>query len=87
MRKPKTAAKVSGVASKRSSRMLVNVDEKLAAKVKRISKSNTAAEAVDRALDYYARSHNYLKVLKLYGTGGVAESYDPKADARRSSAY
>ena len=79
MRKPKTAAKASSVVTKRSSRMSVNVDEKLAQKVKRISKAKTAAEAVERALDYSARSHDYSKVLKLYGTGGVAEGYDPKA--------
>jgi hypothetical protein len=79
MRKAKSAAKASGVATKRSARMSVNINEKLAAKVMRISKSKTTAEAVERALDYYARSHDYSKVLKLYGTGGVAEGYDPKA--------
>jgi Arc/MetJ family transcription regulator len=84
MRKPKTEAKASGVAAKRSSRMSVNIDEKLATKVKRISKSKTTAEAVDRALDYYARSHDYSKVLGLYGSGGVADGYDPKAAYSRN---
>lgn len=84
MRKPKAAAKASGAAVKRGARTSVIVDERLAAKVKRISKSKTTAEAVERALDYYARSHNYSEVLGLYGTGGVAEGYDPKAAYSRN---
>lgn len=79
MSKSKTSAKSSGVAVKRGERTSVNIDGRLVAKVRRMSKSRTAAEAVERALDYYARTHDYSQVLSLYGTGGIADSYDPKA--------
>jgi Bacterial antitoxin of type II TA system, VapB len=79
MSKPKSAAKSGSVAVKRGTRSAISVDEKLAAKVKRMSKSKTTTEAVERALDFYARSNDYSKVLALYGTGGVAEGYDPKS--------
>lgn len=55
------------------------LDTRLVAQVKRIARVDTAREAVQAALEHYARSRDYSAVLALHGTGGVARGYDPKA--------
>ena len=57
------------------------LDPKLVARVKRLAGVKTTREAVRIALEHYARSRDYSAVMALYGTGGVAEGYDPKASA------
>lgn len=79
MSKPRSASKSSGVAVKSGVRTNVVLDEKLVARVKRLSRARTTREAIQLALEHYARSRDYSKVLALYGTGGVAADYDPKA--------
>jgi Arc/MetJ family transcription regulator len=79
MRKPRTTAKGAGVAVKSGSRTNIVLDERLVARVKRLSRAKTTREAVHVALEHYARSRDYSKVLALYGSGGVAKDYDPKA--------
>jgi ribosomal protein S7 len=83
MRKSRTSAKSAKVAVKRATRTSVPVDERLVAKVMRMSKAKSTADAVTLALDHYARAHNYSKVLTLYGMGGVADGYDPKLACSR----
>jgi Arc/MetJ family transcription regulator len=79
MRKSKTSARSAGVAVKSGARTNIVLDERLVARVKRLSRAKTTREAVHVALEHYARSRDYSKVLALYGTGGVAKDYDPKA--------
>lgn len=57
------------------------LDTRLVARVKRLAGVRTTREAVHAALEHYARSRDYSTVLELYGSGGVAEGYDPKAAA------
>jgi Arc/MetJ family transcription regulator len=55
------------------------LDSKLVDQVKRLAKVKTTRDAVHVALEHYVRSRDYSGVLALRGTGGVTESYDPKA--------
>lgn len=57
------------------------LDSQLVARVKRIARVRTTREAVQTALEHYARSRDYSGILALHGTGGVAKGYDPKATA------
>jgi Arc/MetJ family transcription regulator len=57
----------------------VVLDARLVARVKRLARVKTTREAVHVALEHYVRSRDYSAVLALHGSGGVAESYDPKA--------
>ncbi len=81
MRKPKTAAKSIATPTKSTSRTNIVLDARLVARVKQLAGTKTTREAVQVALDHYARSRDYSRALSLYGTGGVAEGYDPKAAA------
>ena len=62
----------------RGTRTNIVLDPKLVARVKRLARVTTTREAVQAALEHYARSRDYAAVLALRGTGGVAEGYDPK---------
>lgn len=55
------------------------LDPDLIARVKRLARVKTAREAVQVALEHYARSRDYSRILELRGTGGLARGYDPKA--------
>lgn len=57
------------------------LDRALVAKVKKLSKASTTREAVQVALEHYARSRDYSRVLALFGSGGVTPGYDPKKAA------
>lgn len=57
----------------------VVLDIKLVRAVKRLAKVRTTRDALHVALDHYVRSRDYSAVLKLRGSGGVAQDYDPKA--------
>ena len=81
MPKPKTTAKRVVVPTKSSTRTNIVLDAALVARVKRLSGTKTTRDAVQVALDHYARSRDYSKILSLYGSGGVAKGYDPKAVA------
>lgn len=67
---------------KAGARTNIVLDERLVARVKRLSGARTTREAVQLALDHYVRSRDYSRVLELYGSGGVAEQYDPKTSDR-----
>jgi hypothetical protein len=69
----------------KSARTNIVLDLALVAKVKRIAGVSTAREAVRIALDHYARSRDYSDVIALFGTGGVAEGYDPKLTDPKTS--
>jgi len=79
VRKSKTTAKSAGVAVRSGARASIVLDERLVARVKRLSRAKSTREAVHVALEHYARSRDYSKVLALQGTGGVFKDYDPKA--------
>ena len=79
MKKPRATARSAGVAVKSGTRTNIVLDERLVARVKRLARAKTTREAVHVALEHYARSRDYSKVLALYGSGGVAKDYDPKA--------
>jgi Arc/MetJ family transcription regulator len=68
----------SAVSARSSSRTNIVLDDRLVAQVKRLSGARTTREAVQLALEHYARSRDYSRVLALYGTGGVSKGYDPK---------
>jgi Arc/MetJ family transcription regulator len=78
MSKSRTTAKSAGVSSKTGTRTNIVLDGRLIARVKRLSHAKTTREAVQLALEHYTRSRDYAKVLALYGSGGVAENYNPK---------
>lgn len=74
----------SGSSKKRpgtQGRTNIVLDTKLIARVKRLAGVATAREAVQLALEHYARSRDYASIIALHGTGGVAAGYDPKASA------
>jgi Arc/MetJ family transcription regulator len=77
MKKPKSSQR-SAVSVKTGSRTNVVLDERLVAKVKRLSGAKTTREAVQLALEHYARSRDSSRILELYGAGGVSKGYDPK---------
>lgn len=79
MGKSRSAPKSAGVSVKSGVRTNIVLDERLVARVKRLSRAKTTRDAVQLALEHYTRSRDYSKVLALYGTGGVAKDYDPKA--------
>jgi Arc/MetJ family transcription regulator len=81
MTKPASRTRSTG-AAKTAGRTNIVLDERLVAKVKRLSGARTTREAVQLALDHYVRSRDYSRVLALYGSGGVAEEYDPKTTDR-----
>lgn len=66
----------------KAARTNIVLDGRLIARVKHLSGARTTREAVQLALDHYIRSRDYSRVLALYGTGGVAEGYDPKTTDR-----
>lgn len=68
--------------AKAAARTNIVLDERLVVQVKRLSGARTTREAVHLALDHYIRSRDNSRVLALYGSGGVAEGYDPKATDR-----
>lgn len=77
-------ATIAPVAKKRGSkassgRTNIVIDPRLVARVKRLARVKTAREAVNVALEHYARSRDYSRVLALRGSGGVGQGYDPKA--------
>lgn len=76
--KKRTVRRKSAVASRSGARTNIVLDERLVARVKRLSGAATTREAVQLALEHYARSRDYSRVLALYGSGGVSEGYDPK---------
>lgn len=73
-----TAAKRRGSRAS-SGRTNIVLDPKLVARVKHLARVKTAREAVNVALEHYARSRDYSRVLALRGSGGVTQGYDPKA--------
>lgn len=79
MSKTRARARSAGVAVRSGTRTNIVLDERLVARVKRLSRTKTTREAVQVALEHYARSRDYSKILALYGSGGVAKDYDPKA--------
>lgn len=79
---PRKSATASGSGLTRTNIVL---DRALVAKVKKISRASTTREAVQVALEHYARSQDYSRVLALFGSGGVAPGYDPKASSRSGS--
>lgn len=81
MARPVSRGKSAGVA-KAAARTNIVLDERLVARVKRLSGARTTREAVQLALDHYIRSRDYSRVLALYGSGGVDEEYDPKTTDR-----
>ena len=76
--KKRAVRQKSAVAVKSGARTNVVLDEKLVARVKKLSGAKSTREAVQLALEHYARSRDYSKVLALYGTGGIQKGYDPK---------
>lgn len=78
MKKPVSRSRSAG-AVKSAARTNIVLDERLVARVKRLSGARTTRDAVQLALDHYVRSRDYSRVLALYGSGGVSEGYDPKA--------
>jgi len=78
MSKPKSIAKRIATPTKSSARTNIVLDARLVARVKRLAGAKTTREAVQVALDHYARSRDYSRIMSLYGTGGVAKGYDPK---------
>lgn len=77
MKKSSTRQK-SAVSVKTATRTNIVLDERLVARVKRLSGARTTREAVQLALEHYSRSRDYSRLLALYGTGGVSKDYDPK---------
>lgn len=69
----------SAVSVRTGIRTNIVLDERLVAKVKRLSGAKTTRDAVQLALEHYTRSRDYSELLSLYGTGGVTDGYDPKA--------
>lgn len=76
--KKRAVRQKTAVAVKAGARTNIVLDERLVARVKQLSGAKTTREAVQLALEHYTRSRDYSRVLTLYGTGGVAEGYDPK---------
>lgn len=74
--KPPQKSKVS--AAPGFTRTNIVLDRALISKVKKLSRAVTTREAVQVALEHYARSRDYSRVLALFGSGGVAPDYDPK---------
>ena len=64
--------------NRQPSRTNVVLDPVLVDKVKKLSRARTTREAVHLAMEHYARSRDYSRVLALIGAGGVAPGYDPK---------
>lgn len=81
MTRPESPNPVPGT-TRAAARTNIVLDERLVARVKRLSGAKTTREAVQLALDHYVRSRDYSRVLELYGSGGVAEGYNPKATDR-----
>lgn len=80
-----TKSATAGRSRKSGVRTNIVLDAELVARVRRMSHASTTREAVHIALEHYARSRDHSKILALYGSGGVAEGYDPKtaSPARR----
>lgn len=74
----KRTTRAKSAVNVRSARTNIVLDERLVARVKRLSGAKTTREAVQLALEHYTRSRDYSRVLSLYGAGGVANGYDPK---------
>jgi Arc/MetJ family transcription regulator len=76
--KKSTRTKHKPPARRASARTNIVLDPTLVARVKRIAGVSTTREAVNIALDHYARSRDSSQILALFGTEGVAADYDPK---------
>ncbi len=55
------------------------LDDQLIGKAMRKAGVGSKREAVEVALKYYLRGPDYAGLVALYGSGGVAAGYDPKA--------
>lgn len=55
------------------------LDSALVKRVKRLARVRTTRDAVHIALEHDVHSRDYSALLALQGSGGVAQSYDPKA--------
>lgn len=77
---PAAKAKSRATASRKRDLARTNIvlDRALVERVKKLSKARTTREAVQLALEHYAQSRDYSRVLALLGTGGVMPGYDPK---------
>lgn len=62
-----------------NTRTNIVLDDKLIGKAMRKAGVKTKREAVEAALRAFVSEPDYAGMLALYGTGGVAEGYDPKA--------
>ncbi len=62
-----------------NTRTNIVIDDKLIGKAMRKAGVKTKREAVEAALRSYVSEPDYAGMLALYGSGGVAEGYDPKA--------
>lgn len=78
MRPKTTRPKAKAAARRAPARTNIVLDPTLVARVKRMAGVSTTREAVNIALDHYARSRDNSQILALFGTGGVAADYDPK---------
>jgi len=57
----------------------IDIDDKLIRKAMKKAGVKTKREAVDIALRSFVKEPDYEGLLALFGSGGVAEGYDPKA--------
>jgi Arc/MetJ family transcription regulator len=64
-----------------NTRTNVVIDDKLINKAMLRAGVKTKRAAIEAALRAFVREPDYAGMLALYGTGGVAEGYDPKASS------
>lgn len=62
-----------------ATRTNIVLDDRLIGKAMRKAGVGSKREAVEVALTYYVREPDYAGLAALYGSGGVAAGYDPKA--------
>ena len=74
--KPKPAAR------RAPARTNIVLDPTLVARVKRLAGVSTTREAVNIALDHYARSRDNSQILALFGTIEYAPDYDYKRERK-----
>jgi len=63
------------------SRTNIVLNDKLVRQAMKKAGVRTKREAVEAALQAFVREPDYAAVLALRGSGGVTDSYDPKAHA------
>lgn len=63
------------------SRTNIVLDDKLVRRAMKKAGVKTKREAVEAALQAFVREPDYAALFALRGSGGVVESYDPKAHA------